>query len=96
VQEYLFLEFPSETTTRSGYNIKRRNFVVAALKRDKLYVLSARCGLSAWLYQLYQLSKGVESNQAYMSGCPSCLAGLGRHAIAQSGWQSLPDAEGQL
>jgi hypothetical protein len=42
VQEYLYLEFPSETTTRSGYNIKRKNFVVAALKRDKLYVLSSR------------------------------------------------------
>jgi len=41
-QEYLYLEFPSETTTRSGYNIKRKNFVVAGVKRDKLYVLAAR------------------------------------------------------
>jgi hypothetical protein len=43
LQEYLYLEFPSETTTRSGYNIKRKNFVVAGLKRDTLFVLSARC-----------------------------------------------------
>lgn len=42
VQEYLYMQFPSETTTRSGYNIKRKHFVVAALKRDKLYVLSSR------------------------------------------------------
>lgn len=40
-QEYLYLQFPSETTTRSGYNIKRKNFVVAGVKKDRLYVLSA-------------------------------------------------------
>lgn len=27
----------------SGYNIKRKNFVVAGVKKDRLYVLSARC-----------------------------------------------------
>jgi hypothetical protein len=43
LQAYLYLEFPSETTTRSGYNIKRKNFVVAGQKRDTLFVLSARC-----------------------------------------------------
>lgn len=32
-QEYLYFEFPSETVTRSGYNILRKNFVVAAVKR---------------------------------------------------------------
>jgi hypothetical protein len=51
LQEYLYLEFPSETTTRSGYNIKRKNFVVAALKRDKLYVLSSR-----WVLQPLMVS----------------------------------------
>eukprot|EP00775_Hariotina_reticulata_P004892 gene4892-5137_t len=40
-QEYLYMEFPSETTTRSGYNIKRKNFVAAAVKRDKLYMIAA-------------------------------------------------------
>jgi hypothetical protein len=42
VQEVLYLEFPSETITRSGYNIRRKNFAAAAVKRGKLYTISAR------------------------------------------------------
>jgi hypothetical protein len=38
----LYLEFPSETITRSGYNIRRKNFAAAAVKRDKLYTIAAR------------------------------------------------------
>jgi hypothetical protein len=37
-QKYIFLEFPSETTTRSGYNIIRRNFAVATMKRQVLFM----------------------------------------------------------
>lgn len=40
-QRYLYLTFPSETVTRSGYQIERRNVVVAAERRGRLYVLSA-------------------------------------------------------
>jgi len=40
-QELLYLTFPSETVTRSGYQIVRRNFVAAGVKRDRLYVLAA-------------------------------------------------------
>ncbi|GBF89284.1 photosystem II oxygen evolving complex [Raphidocelis subcapitata] len=40
-QEYLYLEFPSETITRSGYQIRRRNFAAAALRRGKLFVIAA-------------------------------------------------------
>ncbi|WIA15677.1 hypothetical protein OEZ85_002303 [Tetradesmus obliquus] len=40
-QEMLYLEFPSETLTRSGYNIRRKNFAAAAVKRDKLYTIAA-------------------------------------------------------
>jgi hypothetical protein len=39
MQEYLFFEFPSETITRSGYNIRRRNFAVATVKRYVNWVL---------------------------------------------------------
>jgi hypothetical protein len=42
LQEMLYLEFPSETLTRSGYNIRRKNFAAAAVKRGKLYTISAR------------------------------------------------------
>lgn len=37
----LYLEFPSQTITRSGYDIMRRNFAAAAARRSKLYVCAA-------------------------------------------------------
>ncbi|KAF6266284.1 hypothetical protein COO60DRAFT_1474231 [Scenedesmus sp. NREL 46B-D3] len=40
-QEMLYLEFPSETVTRSGYNIRRKNFAAAAVKHGKLYTITA-------------------------------------------------------
>ena len=40
-QEYLYLEFPSETVTRSGYQVQRANLVAAAVRKGKLYVLAA-------------------------------------------------------
>ncbi len=40
VQEYTYVTFPSETITRSGYNIRRKNFAVACVKRDMLYTLN--------------------------------------------------------
>ena len=42
LQEYTYLAFPSETITRSGYQIRRRNFAVAATKRGMVYTLAAR------------------------------------------------------
>jgi hypothetical protein len=52
-QKYLYLTFPSETTTRSGYDVVRKNWAVAALKKGSLYV----CAVSA---TSDQLSKGKE------------------------------------
>jgi PsbP len=40
-KKYTYLQFPSETLTNSGYNIKRRNFAVAATRGDQLYTLCA-------------------------------------------------------
>eukprot|EP01024_Parvocaulis_polyphysoides_P020923 TRINITY_DN19869_c0_g1_i1.p1 TRINITY_DN19869_c0_g1~~TRINITY_DN19869_c0_g1_i1.p1 ORF type:complete len:293 (+),score=27.89 TRINITY_DN19869_c0_g1_i1:45-881(+) len=40
-QEYLYLQFPSETITRSGYQVRRKNFAVATIKRGKIYCLNA-------------------------------------------------------
>ncbi|KXZ52290.1 hypothetical protein GPECTOR_10g922 [Gonium pectorale] len=40
-KEYLYLEFPSETVTRSGYQIRRKNFAVATVKRGLVYTLNA-------------------------------------------------------
>eukprot|EP00892_Ulva_mutabilis_P005084 jgi/Ulvmu1/2948/UM149_0031.1 len=40
-RRYTYLQFPSETITNSGYNIKRRNFAVASVKNNKVYALVA-------------------------------------------------------
>lgn len=42
-QPYTYLAFPSETITRSGYQVRRRNYVAAALRNGTAYVLAARC-----------------------------------------------------
>lgn len=38
-KRYTYLYFPSETITRSGYQVKRKNFAVAAEKRGQVYCL---------------------------------------------------------
>ncbi|KAK9816416.1 hypothetical protein WJX72_000023 [[Myrmecia] bisecta] len=40
-QAYTYITFPSNTTTRSGYEIRRKNFAVAAAKRGMVYSLVA-------------------------------------------------------
>lgn len=35
------MSFPSSTTTRSGYDIRRRNWAAAAVSKGKLFVLGA-------------------------------------------------------
>ncbi|EFJ53101.1 hypothetical protein VOLCADRAFT_127349 [Volvox carteri f. nagariensis] len=40
-KEYTYLEFPSETVTRSGYQVRRRNFAAAVVKGGRLYTLNA-------------------------------------------------------
>lgn len=40
-RKYIYLQFPSETITNSGYNIKRRNFAVAGVKNNMVYALVA-------------------------------------------------------
>jgi hypothetical protein len=41
VQRYIYIQFPSETVTRSGYQIRRKNLAVAATKKGKVYSLVA-------------------------------------------------------
>lgn len=41
-QAYVYIAFPSETITRSGYQVRRRNLAVAAVARGRLYMLNAR------------------------------------------------------
>ncbi|GFR42267.1 hypothetical protein Agub_g3164 [Astrephomene gubernaculifera] len=40
-QEYTYLQFASETLTRSGYQVRRRNFAVVAVRRGTVYCLNA-------------------------------------------------------
>jgi hypothetical protein len=40
-QLYTYLQFPSETTTRSGYQVERRNIAVLASRKGRLYVCAA-------------------------------------------------------
>lgn len=42
-QEYLYMRFPSETITRSGYQIKRKHLAVASTRNGIVYA----CGASA-------------------------------------------------
>lgn len=42
VQVYTYVNFPSETITRSGYQIRRKNFGVTATKKGTTYSLVAR------------------------------------------------------
>lgn len=39
VQEYTIVAFPSETITRSGYQVRRKNLAVAASRRGSVYCL---------------------------------------------------------
>lgn len=45
LQEYTVADFTSETVTRSGYQIRRKNMGVAFEKGEKLYTLVARYDL---------------------------------------------------
>lgn len=40
-QKYLYLRFPSETITRSGYQIKRKHYAVAAIMKGTVYCCAA-------------------------------------------------------
>ena len=40
-RKYTYLQFPSDTTTNSGYDIRRRNFAVATQMKGATYVLVA-------------------------------------------------------
>ncbi|GMH38664.1 hypothetical protein BSKO_06548 [Bryopsis sp. KO-2023] len=40
-QEYLYVQFPSSTITRSGYQVKRKNAAVAAVRKGSVYALCA-------------------------------------------------------
>lgn len=46
--EYLYLQFPSETITRSGYQIRRRNYAVVTEKAGTVYSLNASARSDQW------------------------------------------------
>jgi len=47
-QEYTYVAFPSETITRSGYQIRRKNLAVVGVKRGMVYVLGASARSDQW------------------------------------------------
>ena len=47
-REMCYLYFPSETITRSGYQIRRKNLVVTAERKGLLYVLGASARNDQW------------------------------------------------
>ena len=42
LQTYLYMRFPSETITRSGYQIRRKHYAVAATVKGTVYCCGAR------------------------------------------------------
>jgi hypothetical protein len=47
-KEYTYVAFPSETITRSGYQISRKNLAVVGVKRGTVYVLGASARSDQW------------------------------------------------
>ena len=47
-QEYLLLAFPSETVTRSGYQVRRKHLAVVACRRGTAYALDASARSDQW------------------------------------------------
>jgi PsbP len=45
---YIYIVFPSSTTTRSGYDVKRKNSAVAAVKKGMVYCLGASARSDQW------------------------------------------------
>lgn len=45
---YLYLAFPSSTTTRSGYDVRRKNVAVAGIKRGTVYALGVSVRSDQW------------------------------------------------
>jgi hypothetical protein len=45
---YLLLAFPSETITRSGYQVRRKNVAIAAIRRNMAYCLGASARSDQW------------------------------------------------
>jgi len=45
---YVYILYPSTTTTRSGYDVKRKNSAVAALKKGVVYCLGASARSDQW------------------------------------------------
>jgi len=48
MQTYTYIVFPSETITRSGYQIRRKNIAVAGVKRGVVYCLGASARSDQW------------------------------------------------
>jgi hypothetical protein len=45
---YIYIVYPSSTTTRSGYDVKRKNSAVVAVKRGVVYCLGASARSDQW------------------------------------------------
>lgn len=48
LQEYLYIAWNSNTTTRSGYEVRRKNLAVAAVRRGTVYALGCSARFDQW------------------------------------------------
>lgn len=65
-KKMMYFSFPSEVTTRSGYQIKRRNVAVAAVHKAQVYVLGASARKDQWNKEKSDLfDKVIESFHLY-------------------------------
>lgn len=56
-QTYVYIRFPSQTTTRSGYDITRKNIAVAAVKKGTVYTMGVSARQDQYNKEKEQLLK---------------------------------------
>lgn len=61
-QSYTYVRFPSETVTRSGYQIRRKNFAVAAAKGGRVYSLVASARSDQYNAQKEQILQHIQGS----------------------------------
>ncbi|EIE20677.1 hypothetical protein COCSUDRAFT_57245 [Coccomyxa subellipsoidea C-169] len=59
---YTYIRFPSETVTRSGYQIRRKNFAVAAAKGGRVYSLVASARSDQYNAQKEQILQHIQGS----------------------------------
>ncbi len=74
LQTYLYIRFPSETITRSGYQIKRKHDAVAAAIKGTVYCCGAR-----YAFAVHSLGSSTCSDKKHALSLPvpGSLHGMG-------------------